>query len=65
MMPSQTRPSAAVDTVASVCRVGSGAVNSEATVASGGSGCGNVSRVPPGGIVRAAVVWVSGPWYDP
>ena len=65
MMPSQTRPSVAVDTVASVRRVGSEAVNPEAIVASADGDCGNVSRVLLGGTVRAAVVWVSGPWYDP
>lgn len=65
MMPSQTRPSAAVDTVASVCRVGSRTVNLEAIVASGDGDSGNVSRALLGGTVRAALVWVSGPWYGP
>jgi hypothetical protein len=51
--------------VASVRRVGSGAVNPEAIVASANGGSGNVSRVLLGGIVRAAAVRVSGPWYDP
>ena len=64
MMQSRTRPSVAVGTVASVCRVGLGSVNLAAIVASGDIGCGNVS-VLLGRTVRAAVVWVSGPWYDP
>lgn len=65
MKPSQTRPWAAMDTVTSARRVGSEAVNPEATVASAESDYDNVSRVLSRGIVRAAVVWVSGPWYDP
>lgn len=65
MMPSQTRPSVAVDIVASARRVGSGAGNPEAIVASVGGDCGNVSRVLLGDTVRAVVVWVSGPWYGP
>jgi len=54
-----------VDTVASVCCVGSRTMNPEAIVASGDGDSGNVSRALLGGTVRAVLVWVSGPWYGP
>ena len=51
--------------MALVCHVGSRTVNLEAIVASGDGDSGNVSRALLGGTVRAALVWVSGPWYGP
>src|SRR5579863_9588750 len=68
MTSSKTGTSAA-DTVAVVGRLDSGAVNPEATVASGdgdGNNC-SASRVPLARTAKAVAVWGpgSGSWYDP
>jgi hypothetical protein len=63
MTSSKMGPSVVVDTVASEQRVGSEAVNPEATVASASGS--NSPRALLVGTLKAVGVWASRPWNGP